>query len=113
MAPLLRHSRGIVEPIGEVEAGLPLGVDPEFRYSQHTRSLAPGDFLALFTDGISEAMNAEGNLYGLERLERQLAQPSDSVADLGRLILDDVKRFVGGRSQSDDICLACFGRAQA
>jgi serine phosphatase RsbU (regulator of sigma subunit) len=58
-------------------------------------------------------MNTEGSLYGLERLEHQLAQPSVTVADLGRLILDDVKRFVGGRPQSDDICLACFGRAQA
>jgi phosphoserine phosphatase RsbU/P len=112
MAPLLRHSHGIVEPIGEAETGLPLGVDSEFQYEQYTRNVAPGDFLALFTDGISEAMNASGELYGLERLEAQLAQPSAAVPDLGRLILDDVKRFVGGRPQSDDMCLACFGRAQ-
>ncbi|MEX0676741.1 MAG: SpoIIE family protein phosphatase [Pirellulales bacterium] len=112
MPPLLRHSQGIVEPIGEEQAGLPLGVDPDFQYEQHTRSIAPGDFLALFTDGISEAMNNDGELYGLERLEKQLAQPSVTVADLGRLILDDVKRFVGGCPQNDDICLACFGREQ-
>ena len=111
MAPLLRHSHGIVEPIGEDETGLPLGVDSDFQYQQCTRKFAPGDFLVLFTDGISEAMNGDGELYGLERLEAQLADPSADVADLGRLILDDVKRFVGGRPQSDDLCLACVGRA--
>jgi serine phosphatase RsbU (regulator of sigma subunit) len=113
MAPLLRHSQGVVEPIGEEQAGLPLGVDADFRYEQHTRQLAPGDFVALFTDGISEAMNGDGELYGVQRLSAQLARPSAAVDDLGRLVLDDVKRFVGGRSQSDDMCLACFGRVQA
>ena len=72
----------------------------------------PGDYLTLFTDGISEAMNAAGELYGLDRLREQLATPAVPVAGLGRLILDDVKRFVGGRPQSDDMCLACFGRGQ-
>jgi phosphoserine phosphatase RsbU/P len=110
MAPLLRHSGGIVEAIGEDETGLPLGVDSEYQYEQHTRRLAPGDFLALFTDGISEAMNTNNELYGLERLNAQLARPSADVAELGRLILDDVKRFVAGHPQSDDMCLACFGR---
>jgi phosphoserine phosphatase RsbU/P len=112
MPPLLRYGGGKVEPIGSGDAGLPLGVDATFQYRQHTRAIAPGDFLTLFTDGISEAMNGAGELYGLERLRTQLAQ-SAPVANLGRLILDDVKRFVGGRSQSDDMCLACFGRAQA
>lgn len=111
MPPLLRHSQGIVEPIGSDESGLPLGVDATFQYEQCTRPIAPGDFLTLFTDGISEAMNSENELYGLGRLRDQLAA-SAPVASLGRLILDDVKRFVGGRAQSDDMCLACFGRAQ-
>ena len=94
----------------EEETGLPLGVDADFKYQSYTRELAPGDFLALFTDGISEAMNTSGELYGLDRLRTQLAADSPRVSELGRLILDDVKRFVGGRPQSDDMCLACFGR---
>jgi phosphoserine phosphatase RsbU/P len=112
MAPMLRHSGGVVEAIGEEQTGLPLGVDTDFRYDQYTCGLAPGDFLALFTDGISEAMNGDGELYGMERLTAQMAEASAEVAGLGRLILDDVKRFVGGRPQSDDMCLACFGRVQ-
>jgi len=110
MAPLLRHSRGGVEEIGDEQAGLPLGVDADYQYDQYSRPIASGEFLALFTDGISEAMNADNELYGMSRLRKQLAQPSENVDSLGRLILDDVKRFVGGRPQSDDMCLACFGR---
>ncbi len=112
MAPLLRHARGDVEEIGDEQAGLPLGVDPDYQYEQYSCSFNKGDFLALFTDGISEAMNADSELYGLERLRTKLAQPTASVDDLGRLILDDVKLFVGGRPQSDDMCLACFGRTR-
>jgi serine phosphatase RsbU (regulator of sigma subunit)/pSer/pThr/pTyr-binding forkhead associated (FHA) protein len=113
MPPLLRRGRGKVEAVGGDQAGLPLGVVDDFQYEQHTRILEPGDFLTLFTDGISEAMNAENELYGIQRLEDQLSIDNVEVSGLGRLILDDVKRFVGGRPQSDDMCLACFGRGLA
>jgi sigma-B regulation protein RsbU (phosphoserine phosphatase) len=111
MAPLLRHGKGNVEPIGGDQTGLPLGVDADFEYQSHTRRVAPGDFLALFTDGISEAMNGAGELYGLDRLRDRLAVDVAPAAELGRMILDDVRRFVGSQPQSDDMCLACFGRA--
>jgi serine phosphatase RsbU (regulator of sigma subunit) len=113
MAPLLRHSQGVVEAIGEEETGLPLGVDADFEYQQYTRLLDPGDFVAVFTDGISEAMNAASDLYGIARLSSQLSQPTKNIDDLGRLVLDDVRRFVGGHPQSDDMCLACFGRLKS
>ncbi len=113
MPPLLRYGKGKVQPIGADQAGLPLGVEGDFQYQQCTHPFAPGDFLTLFTDGISEAMNSAGELYGLDRLRGQLATNPVPASGLGRLILDDVKRFVGGRAQSDDMCLACFGRGQS
>jgi sigma-B regulation protein RsbU (phosphoserine phosphatase) len=64
----------------------------------------------MFTDGISEAMNPDNKLYGIERLTTALGRKAPDVASLGRLILDDVKTFVSGRAQSDDMCLVCFGR---
>jgi serine phosphatase RsbU (regulator of sigma subunit) len=111
MPPLLRRSTGGVESIGAPESGVPLGIDCDFKYTQFTRSLAPGDFLTMFTDGISEAMNPAGDLYGLARLREQVGADTANVVDLGRHILDDVRKYVSGRSQSDDMCLACFGRA--
>lgn len=110
MAPLLRTSAGEVKTIGEEIAGLPLGVMAGYEYEQTTCQLAAGDLVTLYTDGISEAMNEAGDLYTIERLEQQLKQAPEAVEEIGRKILADVKQFVGTRAQSDDMCLACFGR---
>jgi len=110
MPPLLRRGVHRVEEVGGEQAGQPLGVDADQQYEACTVSLAPGDFMTIFTDGISEAMNSENQLYGLVRLTEQVGAAADDVTVLGRKILDDVKRFVGGRPQSDDMCLLCFGR---
>ena len=110
MAPLLRHGPNSVEPISEEITGVPLGVSDGYEYEQATYQIAPGGFLTLFTDGISEAMNVANELYGIKRLHQQLSADAKDVSTLGKLILDDVRKFVGGRSQSDDMCLACFGR---
>ena len=48
--------------------------------------------MTIFTDGFSEAMNAERDLYGLERLIEQVSSSAVSVADLGKHILDDVQQ---------------------
>ena len=113
MAPFLRHADERVESIGAEQTGVPLGVAPDFVYEQATLSLDPGAGLALFTDGFSEAMNKNNELYGLARLEEQLRRKASGVKQLGELILRDVKQFVGDRSQSDDMCLLCFGRNRA
>jgi len=110
MPPLLRHGKGQVEPVGEDIAGLPVGVDIDAEYGQLSIELGPTEMLTMFTDGISEAMNSEQRLYGLDRLRDRVADEADGVADLGRHILDDVRQFVGRQQQSDDMCLTCFGR---
>jgi sigma-B regulation protein RsbU (phosphoserine phosphatase) len=108
--PLLRHGQEEVCDVATEAAGLPLGVLEDYLYDQQSIELDPGDFITLYTDGISEAMNPQGDLYGMERMRRQVATDLKSVVELGRHILDDVRSFVGDMTQSDDICLACFGR---
>ncbi len=110
MAPLLRRASGEVIEVGEEEAGLPIGVSDDFEFEAFTTAFAPGESLTIFTDGFSEAMNDQRELYGMERLTQQVAADSISVDELGRHLLDDVSRFVGDFPQSDDMCLACFGR---
>jgi serine phosphatase RsbU (regulator of sigma subunit) len=112
MAPFLRCKGGTVEEIGEEAAGLPLGVAPGFEYQAYTHVLEPGDVLTMFTDGFSEAMNGERELYGLERLKSQISSPVQNVAEFGQHILEDVRQFVNGVDQSDDMCLVCFGRVE-
>lgn len=111
MSPLLRRRDGKVEPLGrEDDSGLPLGIDGDFQYQASVFPFARGDFITMYTDGISEAMNPDNQLYTIERLATAVGRQAPDVASLGRLILDDVKTFVSGRSQSDDMCLVCFGR---
>ena len=112
LPPLWRRGPKLVQPVAEAESGLPLGVDRDVDYLLRVLPLAPGDSLILYTDGITEAMNTAGELYGSRRLLALLDSDVDGVSQLGRHILDDVKNFVGARSQSDDMCLTCFGRAK-
>jgi serine phosphatase RsbU (regulator of sigma subunit)/pSer/pThr/pTyr-binding forkhead associated (FHA) protein len=113
MAPLLRRRDGTVAEIGEDAAGLPLGVAPEYEYQSYAHTLEPGEVVTIFTDGFSEAMNGERELYGIDRLKQQLSSPALTVRDFGQHILDDVHKFVNGHDQSDDMCLVCFGREEA
>ncbi|MCC7475972.1 MAG: SpoIIE family protein phosphatase [Pirellulales bacterium] len=110
MAPLLRGGDGNVIEIGEEAAGLPLGVAEGYQYESFTHKVEPGEVLTIFTDGFSEAMNNQRELYGIERLKQQLACPAVSVEVFGQHILEDVSKFVDGFDQSDDMCLVCFGR---
>ena len=110
LPPLLRRGPGRVEPVAERDSGLPLGVEWAVDYVPHPLPLAPGESLIMYTDGITEAMNQSDELYGSDRLLQMSAGEAGSIGLLGRHILDDVRLFVGARSQSDDMCLTCFGR---
>jgi phosphoserine phosphatase RsbU/P len=112
LPPLLCRGGEVMEAIGDDDSRLPLGVEREVDYVQSVRPLEPGDCLALYTDGITEAMDEQDELYGNERLRACLACEAQGTRALGQMVLDDVKQFVGGRRQSDDICLVCFGRTR-
>jgi serine phosphatase RsbU (regulator of sigma subunit)/pSer/pThr/pTyr-binding forkhead associated (FHA) protein len=112
MAPLMRRRDGTVDSIAEADAKLPLGVDYDVTYIPSTHPISAGDCVVLYTDGITEAMNNADELYGRGRLLAQLRGDVEGVRALGLRILDDVKQFVGKRSQSDDMCLTCFGRGK-
>jgi serine phosphatase RsbU (regulator of sigma subunit) len=109
LPPLRRRGR-TVEELGSIQSGLPLGCDLKRAYEQLEISLDPGDAIVLYTDGISEAMNAQGDVYGSKRIREVIARAPQGVEPVGQALLDDVRRFVRGRMQSDDICLVCIAR---
>jgi phosphoserine phosphatase RsbU/P len=113
LPPLLRRGPGKVEAVSEAESRLPLGVEANESYHQCVVPLAPGDYMVLYTDGITEAMNSADELYGPQRLWTQLASEAEQVSVIGHRILTDVRLFVGNRRQNDDMCLVCFGRGVA
>jgi sigma-B regulation protein RsbU (phosphoserine phosphatase) len=116
MAPYLLRVGGGIDTIGEDEKGLPLGVAPHFEFEAKTMTLAPGEVVVLYTDGFNEAMNTDNKLYGFERMTAQLARTAKpggvGPKAIGKDLLDDVRKFVGTRAQSDDRCLICFGRVK-
>ncbi|NLX97365.1 MAG: SpoIIE family protein phosphatase [Rhodopirellula sp.] len=111
--PLLRNKAGELKEIGEETGGLPIGVSSDWEYEEFTIRLAPGESLTFYTDGITDAMNPAGEFYGNERLFAQMAKPCDGVKQLGQNLIDSVRRHIGNRAQTDDICVTCFGRSDA
>jgi serine phosphatase RsbU (regulator of sigma subunit) len=108
--PPLRRRNGNIEPLGGSESGLPLGCDADRKYAQVEMTLEPGDAIMLYTDGITDAMDSAGDVYGSQRMQRALLTAPAGVDEIGCTLLDDVRRFIRGRLQSDDICLVCFSR---
>jgi phosphoserine phosphatase RsbU/P len=86
--------------------GIAMGALPDAAYTQESVQLAPGDVLVLYTDGITEAENAQLDMFGVERLEETiLASRGLSANELAQVILDAVRSFTGDHPQSDDITL--------
>ncbi|WP_373986885.1 CHASE2 domain-containing protein [Duganella sp. BuS-21] len=86
--------------------GPPLCVMDDFDYPVQQYQLQPGESLCLTTDGIGEAMNQAGELYGSERLDRLLtAAATTAPAALVQAVRDDVRRHVDGAEASDDLTL--------
>ncbi len=110
MPPMLRNAAFEVLEIGGDEAGLPIGVIDDFEFEAYQRELEPGDFVTIFTDGFSEAMNSNRDLYSIEKLAEVIGDKSVPPLQLGEHVLGDVRRFAGDFPQSDDMCLVCFGR---
>ena len=79
----------------------------DFAYQVHRVQLLPGDRLCMVTDGITEASNAEQELYGSARLRLALAglEASADAAAVTRQVRDDVGRFVAGAEPSDDLAI--------
>ena len=68
MAPIWRRAGAVIEEPGEDLAGLPLGIMEGVEYRQKTIALEAGDVLAMYTDGINEAMNPKGQQYTIDTI---------------------------------------------
>ena len=110
LPPLRRRTDGIVERLGEKESGLPLGVKPDADYTELTVAIEPGEVVAIFTDGVTEAVNPNNEMYGNTRLSTFLSQPFEDAADVAEKLVTDIESFCKDRPQRDDICLLVFRR---
>ncbi|MGA7409412.1 MAG: PP2C family protein-serine/threonine phosphatase [Bryobacteraceae bacterium] len=97
--PLLLHRDGTLETLAE--GGPVLGIFPAARYVGGMAELRPGDCLVLFTDGITEAMNAKDEEFGEQRLMDLLSQGPGTADECRQRIMSAVTKFSGGNFHDD------------
>jgi serine phosphatase RsbU (regulator of sigma subunit) len=112
LLPLRRRASGAVEGIGAEQRGTALGILPGREYHEVQVEVEPGDVWLVCTDGFTEAINAQDQMYGPDRLREQLARGPGGVAEAGEAIVREVQGFLGSQPQSDDMCLVGWGRQE-
>jgi sigma-B regulation protein RsbU (phosphoserine phosphatase) len=102
--PYLFHADGGFETLSE--GGLLLGMFPNAPYKSESKQLREGDWVVLYTDGVSEAMSVSDEEFGEKRLEEIIRAGRDtSAAGMIEAISNAVKKHTEGAPQSDDITL--------
>ena len=96
-----RCSEGTVLSLEDV-GGPPLGLFPGLEFTDSSVELVPGDVLVLYTDGVTEAMNARGEQFAPERMDSILARCSLSAGEMVDAILEGVGAFTGPLDPHDD-----------
>ncbi len=78
-------------------------------YIEYEKTLLPGDIIFLYTDGVTEASDAEGNFWGSRRLMAAFETSGKETAEaVVKYVRDDIRSFVKDAEQYDDITLLCL-----
>ena len=102
--PIVLPAKG--EPVYEPSGGMPLGVFEDAKFGQRQLELKVGETLLVYTDGVTEAMNPQRELFGEERLKEAVREQSRlSPESLTQRVVAEVARFANGAEPSDDITL--------
>ncbi len=97
--------RGVAEE-AFTEGSYPVGLVPEAQYTSVYLKLEPGDTLVLFSDGVTEAMDPDEQMFGTARLKQLLTgQLECPLEQLQKCVLEGVENFARGAHQADDLTL--------
>jgi serine phosphatase RsbU (regulator of sigma subunit) len=101
------HEPGILIRNGQLRdlatGGMVIGVDPEQKYDKEVVQLQKGDVLFIYTDGVPDAMNFNGDKFGKQRMRESLiSHLGDSAEQICRQMLWETRRFVGLNRRTDD-----------
>ncbi|AZN98269.1 HAMP domain-containing protein [Mesorhizobium sp. M9A.F.Ca.ET.002.03.1.2] len=105
---LVVRGDGDVERIDTVDLGLPVGLEKDIKPFIATRDIpfARGDVIVLHTDGVTEAENSEGKLFGLDRLSKSASEHhGGSAEEIKTGIIEDLMAHIGTQKIHDDITL--------
>jgi serine phosphatase RsbU (regulator of sigma subunit)/pSer/pThr/pTyr-binding forkhead associated (FHA) protein len=112
LPPLIyRKATGVLDEATDRHvAGYPLGVAEGIPYEAVTVELQPGDVVALFTDGVTEAKNRNDDELELEGAMEAMRDGAMTPGAIGQRLITAVKQHALGCKQHDDITVVCFGR---
>lgn len=111
-SPLVVHPDGSSSLL-PLTGGIALGVAPGLPYQQQSMNLSPGDSVFLYTDGVTEAMNEDGEEFGVERLQAVFASsPPSNPQQANEAVFSAVSEFAGDTPQSDDITCLALNRSE-
>lgn len=82
-----------------------LGVNPDEQFQQSILELQPGDAILLYTDGLFDAVNFQGERFGIQRIREALSRGGDTAGSIVHSILWDMRKFVGLTKPADDVTM--------
>ena len=110
MPPILRHQSGEIRQLAIEEAGLPLGIMEDYEYEAVEIEVRRGDVVVMYTDGINEAMDADGNQLTTQFMIDEIKSSQTKTPEtIGELICQTVTRHIGRTPAIDDMCVVCIG----
>ncbi len=102
--PVLARANGEAETL--TTKSVLLGAFDFVEYKPRQTRLAPGDVVVMYTDGVTEAVNADNQMFGDERLEKLVREGAHLGAEeIKQWIMDEVLNFTAGLPQGDDITM--------
>jgi sigma-B regulation protein RsbU (phosphoserine phosphatase) len=108
-SPLLRDTEGAIQRLQPT--GPAVGLMPAMDFATATARLSPGGLLLCFTDGVTEARDPSGALFGDDRLMAALSAAQGAPAAIASL-QSSLSAFAAGSDQADDITILAIGRLQ-
>jgi len=109
--PMIRRRDGRIEEFGKEVSGLPLAIMSDYGYQAAETALEPGETVILYTDGVTDGMNAAGDRFGELGIRRWLQSTPSGAAAAGEAIVKAVAQHVADQPQFDDITLLCLARS--
>jgi PAS domain S-box-containing protein len=90
----------------QIRTGMPIGISADVEWEDKTVTFDNGDHLLMYTDGVTEGFNNKLTDYGEKRLiDVQFAMAGSSPSEITKAVVNDLRKFAGHESQSDDIAL--------
>jgi len=110
MPPVYRDRNGVISEPGFDNSGPPLGIMLDINYEEFQMQIHPGEVLAMYTDGIFEAPNKDGDQFSIARVKAMVGETANSLEQTGKAIVESVTQHIVGCAQEDDMCLVMLNR---